>query len=89
MGAGPECGRIPGVCSQPAGRAPASPHIVFSATLLLDDGGTPPDRGGDVVRTPPGDTHGVTNTGADVLVYLSTTTPPEDVAGFYATSIPS
>jgi quercetin dioxygenase-like cupin family protein len=60
-----------------------------SATLLLDDGKTRPIQAGDVVRTPPGVTHGVTNTGADELVYLSITTPPEDFSSFYTSTTPS
>ncbi|MBV8867853.1 MAG: cupin domain-containing protein [Acetobacteraceae bacterium] len=53
------------------------------ATLLLGDG-TRTVTAGDVVRTPPGDTHGAENTGHEPFVYLAVTCPPEDMSGFYA-----
>src|SRR5579884_3568209 len=38
---------------------------------------------GDIVRTPPGETHGVRNTGSEPLVYLAITSPPEDFTSAY------
>jgi quercetin dioxygenase-like cupin family protein len=54
-----------------------------TATLLLADGRTEQLAAGDVIRTPHGDIHGVENTGTEPLVYLTITTPPEDMTGFY------
>ena len=51
------------------------------ATLLMQHGGRAPLRAGDVVRTPPGDVHGVENTGRGPFVYLAITSPPP---GFYS-----
>lgn len=55
-----------------------------TATLLMNAEETMPIKAGDVVRTPPGVVHGVKNTGDDVFIYLSVTTPPEDFSKFYA-----
>ena len=51
--------------------------------LLLADERTEPLRAGDVIRTPAGDVHGVENTGAEPLVYLAVTTPPQDFSYAY------
>jgi quercetin dioxygenase-like cupin family protein len=54
------------------------------AALLLDDGAAAqPMRAGDVIRTPPGTVHGIENTGPMPFVYLTVTTPPEDMRSFY------
>lgn len=53
------------------------------ATLLLADDETAPLKAGDVVRTPAGDIHGVTNTGSGEFVYLAITTPPQDFRSAY------
>jgi quercetin dioxygenase-like cupin family protein len=53
--------------------------------LLLADGAWREVVTGDLVRTPIGVVHGIENTGADVLTYLSITTPPEDMGKYYAT----
>ena len=55
-----------------------------AARLLTDDGATQRLAAGDVVITPPGQSHGIENTGHDVFVYLTVTTPPEDMTGFYS-----
>ncbi len=54
-----------------------------SALLLMDDGQTDGLRAGDVVRTPAGTIHGVTNTSSEPFVYLAVTTPPQDFAPAY------
>ena len=54
-----------------------------TATLLLADGGTTSVEAGDVIRTPPGETHGLTNTGTEPFVYLTATTPPLDLTTSY------
>lgn len=54
-----------------------------SGQLLLGDGTQTGLKAGDIVRTPPGDTHGVENTGGEPLVYLAITTPPEDFRSAY------
>ncbi len=56
-----------------------------SATLLLADGETAPVRAGEVIRTPPGEVHGLTNTGPTPFVYLTATTPPIDLTRAYQT----
>ena len=53
------------------------------AVLLLAGEATQALRAGDVIRTPPGTTHGIENTGAARFVYLTVTTPPEDMSPFY------
>ncbi len=53
------------------------------ALLLTADGKSMPLAAGDVVITPPGETHGIENTGDADLIYLTVTTPPEDMTGFY------
>ena len=40
-------------------------------------------RAGDIIRTPPRDTHGVENSGNEPLVYLAITAPPEDFTTAY------
>jgi quercetin dioxygenase-like cupin family protein len=54
-----------------------------SALLLMTDDQTDGLRAGDVVRTPAGTIHGVTNTGAEPFVYLAVTTPPQDFTPVY------
>ena len=54
-----------------------------SASLLMADGQTDGLRAGDVVRTPAGTIHGVTNTGGEPFVYLAVTTPPQDFTPAY------
>ncbi len=51
--------------------------------LLLADGREEPLLPGDVVLTPAGDVHGVANTGANELVYLAVTVPPQDFSAAY------
>ena len=53
------------------------------ARLLMAGGMTAPLDAGDVVITPPGEEHGLENTGDTDFIYLTVTTPPEDMAGFY------
>ena len=52
-------------------------------TLLLKDGGSNEVGAGDVIITPPGEVHGITNTSDEQFVYLSITTPPEDFTRAY------
>jgi mannose-6-phosphate isomerase-like protein (cupin superfamily) len=54
-----------------------------TGTLLMDGDAEAELRAGDVIRTPPGETHGVINTGPEPLVYLAITTPPEDFTKRY------
>jgi quercetin dioxygenase-like cupin family protein len=54
-----------------------------TGTLLMDGDAEAELRAGDVIRTPPGETHGVINTGTEPLVYLAITTPPEDFTKRY------
>ena len=54
-----------------------------AATLLLADDETAPVQAGDVIRTPPGEVHGLTNTGKEPFVYLTATTPPIDLTTSY------
>lgn len=56
------------------------------ATLLMQHGERAPLRAGDVVRTPPGDVHGVENTGQRPFVYLAITSPPQDFTAAYERS---
>ncbi len=53
------------------------------ATLLLADNETAPLQAGDVIRTPAGDIHGITNTGRSEFVYLTITTPQQDFSSAY------
>ena len=66
---------------------PASEQIWLieqgGALLLMNGGQTDGLRAGDVVRTPAGTIHGVTNTGSEPFVYLSVTTPPQDFSPVY------
>ncbi len=55
-----------------------------SATLLLAHDCTEDLRAGDVVRTPAGEIHGVTNTGGEPFTYLAVTAPPQDFTPAYA-----
>ena len=54
-----------------------------NALLLMADGQTDGLRASDVVRTPAGTIHGVTNTGSEPFVYLAVTTPPQDFTPAY------
>jgi quercetin dioxygenase-like cupin family protein len=53
------------------------------ATLLMDQDQTDEIQAGDVVRTPAGTIHGVSNTGHERFVYLAVTTPPQDFTPAY------
>jgi quercetin dioxygenase-like cupin family protein len=53
------------------------------ATLLMDQDRSQSLRAGDVVRTPPGDVHGIENTGDGPFVYLAITSPPQDFTAAY------
>jgi quercetin dioxygenase-like cupin family protein len=53
------------------------------ARLLTENGSSEELVAGDVVITKPGETHGIENTGTEDFVYLTVTTPPEDMAKFY------
>jgi quercetin dioxygenase-like cupin family protein len=53
------------------------------ALLLMKDGQTDSLRAGDVVRTPPGTIHGVTNPSSAPFIYLAVTTPPQDFTPAY------
>jgi mannose-6-phosphate isomerase-like protein (cupin superfamily) len=55
-----------------------------AGTLLLDAGAQEHVKAGDIVRTPAGDVHGIVNSGAEPLVYLAITVPPEDFTKRYA-----
>jgi quercetin dioxygenase-like cupin family protein len=54
-----------------------------SATLLLADNQTEGLRAGDIIRTPAGTIYGIENTGSEPFVYLTVTSPPEDMTKFY------
>ena len=54
-----------------------------TATLLMANNQADRICVGDVVRTPAGDVHGVTNTGTEPFVYLAVTTPPQDFTDAY------
>ena len=54
-----------------------------AALLLLAEGAHEPVAAGDVVITPAGEVHGIENPGVDPFIYLTVTTLPEDMAGFY------
>lgn len=54
-----------------------------TGTLLMDGDAEAELQAGDIIRTPPGETHGVINTGTEPLVYLAITTPPEDFTKRY------
>ena len=51
--------------------------------LLLAGSERAPFKAGDIVRTSAGDTHGIENTGRELLVYLAIITPPEDFTPRY------
>lgn len=51
--------------------------------LLMGDKNQAELRTGDIIRTPPGDSHGIVNTGNEPLVYLAITAPPEDFTTAY------
>ena len=81
------------VVMQPGAVSPVHRHEVAEQTwivergaarLLTDDGPAGPLVAGDVVITPPGQSHGIENTGDEAFVYLTVTTPPEDMRGFYS-----
>ncbi len=55
-----------------------------TATVLLANEQTSQMHAGDVILTPPGDIHGIINTGPETLVYLAITTPPQDFSAAYA-----
>lgn len=54
-----------------------------AARLMMGDDGSARLGAGDVVVIPPGEIHGVENTGDVDFVYLAAATPPEDMARFY------
>jgi mannose-6-phosphate isomerase-like protein (cupin superfamily) len=51
--------------------------------LLLENEHSEVLRAGDIVRTPAGEIHGVTNSGKEPLVYLAVTTPPQNFSSAY------
>lgn len=54
-----------------------------TATLLLSLDKTQIVQAGEIIRTPPGEVHGLTNTGSEPFVYLTATTPPIDLTTSY------
>jgi quercetin dioxygenase-like cupin family protein len=60
-----------------------------SATLLLADNRSEQLRPGDVVRTPAGEVHGVTNSGSEPFAYLAVTVPPQDFTAAYEGTAPA
>ena len=54
-----------------------------NGTLLLDEGRSIPFSEGDVVRFVDGELHGINNTGSEVFVYLSVTSPPQNFRDTY------
>lgn len=74
---------------QPRHSHPASEQIWIiergSADMLLADGQTRAIRAGDVVRTPPGEIHGLHNGGNEPFIYLAITAPPVDFREAYET----
>ena len=54
-----------------------------SAAILLAGDKAEPIQAGDIVRTLPGEVHGVTNTGSEPFVYLAVTAPPQDFTAAY------
>lgn len=52
--------------------------------FLSSEGRWEPLTAGDVIITPPGETHGVENTGEQDFVYITVTTRPEDMSRYYA-----
>lgn len=65
---------------QPRHTHEASEQIWYAVqgegTLLLADGAEKAFEPGDVVRFAAGDVHGLRNTGNEVFIYISVTTPP-------------
>lgn len=59
------------------------------ALLLMSDDRTDRLRAGDVVRTPAGTVHGVTNIGNEQFVYIAVTTPAQDFTANYKSRRPS
>jgi mannose-6-phosphate isomerase-like protein (cupin superfamily) len=59
-----------------------------SGTLLLAEERTEQIEAGDVVRTPAGDIHGLTNSGSKPLVYIAITTPPQNFSPSYLAARP-
>ena len=54
-----------------------------TATLLLAHHKTMELRAGDVIHTPAGEVHGLTNSGKEPFVYLTATTPPINLTKDY------
>ena len=54
-----------------------------NGTLLLDEGRSISFSEGDVVRFVDGELHGIKNTGLEVFVYLSVTSPPQNFRDTY------
>jgi len=75
----------PGAVSTPHAHSQAEQiWIVETGTgLLLGEDRASALTAGDIIRTPPGDVHGIENTGDGPLIYLAVTTPPEDFRDFY------
>ena len=51
--------------------------------LLVANENSEPLVKGDIVRTPPGEVHGIKNVGTGDFIYLSVTTPPQDYSAAY------
>lgn len=77
---------------QPGGVSPLHRHQAAEQTwlvergrahLLTTDGPAQVLVAGDVVVTPPGEVHGLETLGDAPFIYLTVTTPPEDMADFY------
>jgi hypothetical protein len=54
-----------------------------SAELLLANDERRAISVGHLIRTPAGESHGVTNSGTEPFIYLAITTPPADFRGAY------
>jgi len=55
--------------------------------LLLANEQTQVLGAGDIIRTPAGEIHGLTNSGNEPLVYLAVTVPPQDFSFAYDTRV--
>jgi len=74
----------PGAAQAPHAHAPQQVYVVVSGSGRMLVGDEERDVGaGDLVFVPPAERHGITNTGAGTLIYVSAATPAFSVTDLY------
>jgi mannose-6-phosphate isomerase-like protein (cupin superfamily) len=74
----------PGACQKLHQHEPEQVYVIVTGTGRMTVGDEEGDvTAGDLVFVPPKTIHGITNTGSDLLSYVSASTPTFSITGLY------